>query len=64
MASVTYLCSIANNTPYTLTVVDGENRSKSVAVGAQHAWNGELAVPWIGNTNENHKALRLIPLRL
>ena len=60
MASVTYLCSIANNTPYTLTVVDGENRSKSVAVGAQHAWNGELAVPWIGNTNENHKALRLI----
>jgi hypothetical protein len=35
--------------PYTLTLIDGENRSQSLAVGAQHAWNGELAVPWIGN---------------
>ncbi|MCX2890009.1 hypothetical protein OO258_17385 [Pseudomonas sp. DCB_BI] len=60
MASVTYLRSIANNTPYTLTVIDGENRSHSLAIGAQHAWNGSLAVPWIGKSSENHKALRLI----
>ncbi|NIF17072.1 hypothetical protein [Pantoea sp. Cy-639] len=60
MASVTYLRSIANNTPYTLTLVDGENRSQSLAIGAQHSWNGALAVPWIGRSGENNKALRLI----
>ncbi|MDP9663037.1 UNVERIFIED_ORG: protoheme ferro-lyase [Pseudomonas cremoricolorata] len=60
MASVTYLRSIANNTPYTLTLVDGESRSQSLAIGAQHAWNGSLAVPWIGKSKENYKALRLI----
>nr|WP_314482337.1 hypothetical protein [uncultured Pseudomonas sp.] len=60
MASVTYLRSIANNTPYTLTLVDGENRSHSLAVGAQSVWNGSLAVPWIGNKDEDYKALRLI----
>lgn len=60
MANVTYLRSIANNTPYTLTLIDGENRSNSLAVGAQHVWNGSLAIPWIGRSTENHKALRLI----
>lgn len=60
MASLTYLHSIANNTPYTLTLIDGENRSQSLAMGAQQAWNGSLAVPWIGKSSENHKALRLI----
>ncbi|MNJ31786.1 hypothetical protein D3C77_264340 [compost metagenome] len=60
MASVTYLRSIANNTPYTLTLIDGENRSQSLAIGAQQAWTGSLAVPWIGKSSENHKALRLI----
>lgn len=60
MASVTYLRSIANNTPYTLTLIDGENRSQSLAIGAQHVWNGSLAVPWIGKSEENYKALRLI----
>ena len=60
MASLTYLHSIANNTPYTLTLIDGENRSQSLAIGAQQAWNGSLAVPWIGKSSENHKALRLI----
>ncbi|WP_336331988.1 hypothetical protein [Pseudomonas putida] len=60
MASVTYLRSIANNTPYTLTLVDGENRGQSLAIGAQHVWNGSLAVPWIGKSEENYKALRLI----
>ena len=60
MASVTYLRSIANNTPDTLTLIDGENRSQSLAIGAQHVWNGALAVPWVGNADENHKALRLI----
>lgn len=44
MANVTYLRSIANNTPYTLTLIDGENRSNSLAVGAQHVWNGSLAI--------------------
>ncbi|MHC2147385.1 hypothetical protein [Pseudomonas sp. 210_17 TE3656] len=60
MASLTYLRSIANNTPYTLTLIDGENRSQSLAIGAQQAWAGSLAIPWIGNSGENHKALRLI----
>lgn len=60
MASVTYIRTIANNTPYTLTLVDGENRSQSLSVGAQQSWNGSLAVPWIGRSGENHKALRLI----
>jgi hypothetical protein len=60
MASVTYLRSIANNTPYTLTLIDGENRSQSLAIGAQQAWTGALAVPWIGRSAENHKALRII----
>ncbi|MFK0091351.1 hypothetical protein [Pseudomonas sp. NPDC090592] len=60
MASLTYLRSIANNTPYTLTLVDGENRGQSLAIGAQHVWNGSLAVPWIGKSEENYKALRLI----
>ncbi len=60
MASVTYLRSIANNTPYTLTLVDGENRSHSLAIGAQDVWNGSLAIPWIGKAEENYKAMRLI----
>ena len=60
MASVTYLRSIANNTPYTLTLIDGENRSQSLAIGAQHVWNGSLAVPRIGKSEENYKALLLI----
>ncbi|HWD32633.1 hypothetical protein ACIKP7_10890 [Pseudomonas caricapapayae] len=60
MASVTYLRSIANNTPYTLTLVDGENSSQSFAIGAQQAWTGSLAMPWIGRSGENHKAVRLI----
>ncbi|WDY58934.1 hypothetical protein [Pseudomonas sp. PSKL.D1] len=60
MASVTYLRSIANNTPYTLTLIDGENRSNSLAIGAQHVWNGQLAVPWIGRAAEDYKAIRII----
>ena len=60
MANITYICTNANNTPYALTLVDGENRSQSLSIGAQQSWNGSLAVPWIGRTNENYKALRLI----
>lgn len=60
MASVTYLKSIANNTPYTLTLINGENSSYMFAIGAQSAWNGSMAVPWIGKADENYKALQLI----
>ncbi|MNJ54310.1 hypothetical protein D3C77_497450 [compost metagenome] len=60
MASVTYIKSIANNTPYTLTLINGENSSYMFAIGAQNAWNGSMAIPWIGRSEENHKALRLI----
>ncbi|WP_442112361.1 hypothetical protein [Pseudomonas sp. NUPR-001] len=60
MASVTYLKSIANNTPYTLTLINGENSSYMFAIGAQSAWNGSMAVPWVGKTDENYKALQLI----
>ncbi|TDF86718.1 hypothetical protein [Pseudomonas sp. H9] len=60
MASVTYIKSIANNTPYTLTLINGENSSYMFAIGAQSAWNGSMAVPWIGKVEENYKALQLI----
>ena len=60
MASVTYLKSIANNTPYTLTLVNGEDPSHSLAVAAQGVWMGALAIPWVGRASENYKALKLI----
>lgn len=60
MASVTYLRSIANNTPYTLTLVDGEDLSHSLAIGGQQTWVGWLTIPWIGKSEENYKAIRLI----
>lgn len=60
MASVTYIKSIANNTPYTLTLINGENASYMFAIGAQNVWNGSMAIPWIGRSAENYKALRLI----
>lgn len=49
MASLTYLHSIANNTPYTLTLIDGENRSQSLAIGAQQAWNARSPCPGSAN---------------
>ena len=60
MASVTYLRSIANNTPYTMTLIDGEDPGMSLAIGAQSAWTGSLAVPWIGHNGEDYKAMRVI----
>lgn len=60
MATVTYIKSIANNTPYTLTVINGENSSYMFAIGAQSAWNGSMAIPWIGRSGEDYKAVRLI----
>ncbi|MHC6224192.1 hypothetical protein ACYU03_05340 [Pseudomonas sp. X10] len=60
MASVTYIKSIANNTPYTLTLINGENADYMFAIGAQNVWNGSMAVPWVGRAAENHKALQLI----
>jgi hypothetical protein len=60
MANVTYLVSIANNTPYTATLVNGENSGFMFSIGAQSVWNGSMAVPWIGHQGENYKALQLV----
>lgn len=60
MASVSILRSIANNTPYTLSIRNGESKSDLFSIGAQSAWNGCMNVPWIGKVSENYKAIELV----
>ncbi|WP_124311290.1 hypothetical protein [Pseudomonas chlororaphis] len=60
MAKVTNLKSIANNTPYTMSVRNGENHSEQFSIAAGSAWNGSLWIPWIGKDSENYKAIQLL----
>ncbi|MBC8954196.1 hypothetical protein [Xenorhabdus sp. PB62.4] len=60
MAKVTDIVSIANNTPYTMSLINGENSDQIFSIGAERVWNGHLWVPWIGKTSENYKAIKLI----
>ncbi|ELE9727895.1 hypothetical protein RM407_001519 [Enterobacter kobei] len=59
MAYVTNIKSIANNTVYPLTIIDGENGVR-IAIAGSGAWNGDLWVPWIGNQSEDYKAIKII----
>ncbi|WP_367376727.1 hypothetical protein [Hafnia alvei] len=60
MAKVTSIFSISNNTPYTITVRNGENLNQIFSIPAGGAYDKAVWVPWIGNSEENWKAICLL----
>jgi hypothetical protein len=60
MAQVTDLRTITNNTPYAITVRNGENKDQFFTVNGNAGWDGSLWVPWIGNDGESWKAIHII----
>ena len=59
MAHVTNFKTITNNTPYPITVRNGEDTQQFFTVAGNAGWNGDLWVPWIGNDGENGKAIHI-----
>jgi len=59
MANVTNLKTITNNTPYAITVRNGENTQQLFTVNGNAGHNQDLWVPWVGNDSENWKVIQI-----